>query len=74
MQSSTVIKNYRDKYYIEPVQQKNKPYNRKQEKSFLEELKKQVDEDVPTFILTRLGGFLLLLNVVNQIAIAKGWW
>lgn len=74
MQSNTVTKNYRDTYYIEPVQPKDKPYNRKQEKSFLAILKKQADEDVPTFIFTRLGGFLLVVNVVNQIAIAKGWW
>ena len=37
-------------------------------------IKRQANEDPITFILTRLAGALIVINIVNQAGKLKGWW
>lgn len=59
---------------VQPVVQKDKSRNREQKKNFLSILKRQANEDIPTFVLTRLIAVGIVANVVSQVGIWRGWW
>ena len=37
-------------------------------------IKRQTDEDLITYSLTRMAVILTVINVINQVGIFKGWW
>lgn len=58
---------------VQPVIPSDKPRHRDKEQSFVYILKEQISNDPMTFILTRLAGLLIVINVINQIGIWWGW-
>ena len=37
-------------------------------------IKRQSNEDMITYILTRAAGALIIINIINQAGKLKGWW
>ena len=67
------VTSYLDRNKVIPVKTADKPRDQAKRESFFSILKRQANEDVPTFVLTRLSGLLLVLTIAAQSGIALGW-